>query len=129
MVEGGKGPRRKAVRPALDDVDDVLDLARRELNHDLVGLPVLRDEVERRCDRFGYAVLDSPFGPGGIERNSVTIISGALAGTQGCLGTKPRKSAWGHPALRVLDGGLGLLSASVRAFRAGASTLTGLRRG
>jgi hypothetical protein len=29
----------------------------------------------------------------------------------------------------VLDGGLGLLSASVRAFRSGDSTITGLRRG
>jgi integrase len=70
VVEGGKGPRRKAVWPALDNVDDALDLARRELNHDLVDLSILRDEVERRRDRFGYTLLGGPFGPGGIERDS-----------------------------------------------------------
>jgi hypothetical protein len=55
----------------------LLDLARRELSHDLVGLPTLRDEVERRRDRFGYTLLGSPFGPGVIERDSVTIAGAA----------------------------------------------------
>jgi hypothetical protein len=128
VVEGGKGPRRKAVRPALDNVDDALDLARRELNYDLVNLPILRDEVKRRRDRFGQTLLGGPFGPSAIEGDSITIGGGALAGTQGCLGTKPCKSTWGHPALRAA-GGLGLHSASLRVFEAGANTPTGLRRG
>jgi hypothetical protein len=42
VLEGSKAPRRKAVRPTLDKVDDALDLARRELNHDLVDLVIPR---------------------------------------------------------------------------------------
>jgi hypothetical protein len=61
---------RASDRPALDDVEDSLDLARRT-NHDLAGLPAPRDEVESRCDRFGHAMLGGPFSPGAIERDSV----------------------------------------------------------
>jgi hypothetical protein len=80
VLESDKGCRRKAVRPALDDVDDARDLGRLKLNHDLLGLPVFRDEVESRRDRFGYAVLGSPLGPGVIELDSVTI-GGGVVGT------------------------------------------------
>jgi hypothetical protein len=55
----------------LDDVYDSLDLVRRKLNHDLVGLPVPGDEAESRRDGFGHAILGGSFSPGGIERDSV----------------------------------------------------------
>jgi len=45
FLKGGEGPRRKVVRPALDDVYDSLDLAWRKLKQGLVGLPVPGDEV------------------------------------------------------------------------------------
>lgn len=58
------------VRPALDESDHSLHLARRKPNQDLLGLPVLGEEVESRRDRFGHAML-GPFSPGAIERDSV----------------------------------------------------------
>jgi hypothetical protein len=54
------------------------NLARRELNRDRAGLPVLGDEVECRRDRFGYTVLGSPLGLGMIELDSVTIGGGVV---------------------------------------------------
>jgi hypothetical protein len=44
--DSGQGPGRKALRPALDDADDNLHLSRLKLSHDLVGLPVLGQEVD-----------------------------------------------------------------------------------
>jgi hypothetical protein len=92
------------VRPALDDVHDSLDLARRKLNHDLADPPVPGNKAESCRDRFGHAMLCGPIGPDAIESDSVRIGGGALCRAQGCLGTEPRKSARGsvreEPALR-----------------------------
>jgi hypothetical protein len=92
------------VRPALDDVHDSLDLARRKLNHDLADPPVPGNKAESCRDRFGHAMLCGPISPDAIESDSVRIGGGALCRAQGCLGTEPRKSARGsvreEPALR-----------------------------
>ena len=101
---GRRRPRRKVVRPALDDVHDSLDLARRKLNHDLADPPVPGNKAESCRDRFGHAMLCGPISPDAIESDFVRIGGGALCRAQGCLGTEPRKSARGsvreEPALR-----------------------------
>ena len=44
----------------VDDLDDLLQLARSKLIHDLPGLPVLGEEVESRCDGFRHALFGGP---------------------------------------------------------------------
>ena len=70
------------VRPALDDVYDSLDLARRKLNHDLADPPVPGNKAESCRDRFGHAMVCGPISPDAIESDSVArwvALRGALA--------------------------------------------------
>ena len=64
------------VRPLLNYLDESLYLARRELSHDLVGFPSLREEVESRRDRLRQALLGGPFGPLATEGDPVGVGHG-----------------------------------------------------
>jgi hypothetical protein len=108
FLKGGEGPRRKVVRPALDDVYDSLDLARRKLNHDLVGLPVPGDEVESRRGRFGHAML----GAHSVQTRLSAIPKGfAMApiypgdGVRASRGARGRRPGWKCSMVFVRLGG------------------------
>jgi len=73
VLKGNEGAPREAVKLVPDDLDDLLELARSKLIHDLLGLPVLGDEVESRRDGFRHALFGGPFGPSVFERDSETL--------------------------------------------------------
>ena len=60
VLKGNEGTPREAVKLVPDDLDDLLQLARSKLIHDLPGLPVLGEEVESRCDGFRHALFGGP---------------------------------------------------------------------
>ena len=60
----------RCLRRVLDDLDHYLQLIRLEPDHRLIGLPLLGEEEESRCDRFGHTVFGSPLRPDGKLKSS-----------------------------------------------------------
>jgi hypothetical protein len=105
VLEGDEGPRRKVVRPALDESDHSLHLTRRKLNQDLLSLPVLGEEVESRRDRFGHALLCGPIGDG--QTLDAQIAELKAAGATKLFAEKQSGARSDRPQLRKALAALG----------------------